>query len=68
MAYAEVSTCRKNGLVTLGWWRLGLDKMVSMRMSRAFWQSGVHVKGCPFFVSATRGQAILAKLAMNGLW
>ena len=60
VAYAEASTCKKNGRLISGWANVGPSVTADIKVSRAVRHSVVHTKGVFFFVSAVRGHAILA--------
>ena len=60
VAYAEVSTCKKNGWLMSGWANVGPSMTVEISLSRAAQHSVVHMKGVFFFVRAVRGCAMLA--------
>ena len=59
MAYAEASTCRKNGLPMSGCANVGPPVMAVISVSSAVWHSEVHAKGVLFLVRAVSGRAML---------
>ena len=60
VAYAEASTCRKNGLLMLGCASVGPLVMAVINVSSAVWHSGVQLKELFFLVRAVSGCVMLA--------
>ena len=58
MAYAEASTCRKNGQLISGWAKVGPWVTVLINVSRVAQHSAVHTKGVFFLVRAVSGHAM----------